>query len=85
MVMARNTGRENRPPRPRIRDVGFTNWLNATLFPWIGPPPLGPYDQEPLPPSSGSACPLCGAPMSEHVVDRSGPRTMLHCPKPVTP
>ena len=83
--MARRKSGDERPPRPRIREVGFTNWLNATLFPYIGPPPVGPYDEAPLPPSTSSACPLCGAPMSQHVVDRSGPRTMLHCPRPVTP
>lgn len=67
--------------RPGIRESGgFTNWLNNSLRPYIGPPPLGPYNEEPLPPSSASACPLCGRLMSEHVVDRSGERTQLYCP-----
>ncbi|RWZ52905.1 hypothetical protein ELQ90_02915 [Labedella phragmitis] len=83
--MARRRSSDERPPRPSIREVGFTNWLNAMLFPYIGPPPVGPYDEAPLAPSTASACPLCGAPMSQHVVDRSGPRTMLHCPRLVTP
>ncbi|GAB3615878.1 hypothetical protein GCM10027416_04350 [Okibacterium endophyticum] len=61
---------------------GFTNWLNATLRPYLGAPPLGPYNEPPLPPASGAACPLCGSPMSEHTIDRSGVRTQVHCPDP---
>ena len=53
--------------------------MNARLLPWIGPPPLGPYDEEPVP-AGPAACPLCGAPMSQHDIDRSGERTQLHCP-----
>jgi hypothetical protein len=34
---------------------------NRTLFPYLGPPPLGPYDEEPLPPTGQKPCPLCGA------------------------
>ena len=26
------------------------------------------------------ACPLCGAPMTPHVIDRSGPKPLMHCP-----
>lgn len=58
--------------------AGFIERLNARLLPYIGPPPLGPYDEAPAP--KPTACPLCGAPMAEHAVDRSGERTMLHCP-----
>ena len=55
--------------------------LNARLFPWIGPPPLGPYDQEPLPDPATKACPLCGSPMGEHRYDRGeGRPTYLRCP-----
>lgn len=59
--------------------AGLIDRLNAKLLPYIGPPPLGPYDDEPVavaPP----ACPLCGKPMAEHEIDRSGERTQLHCP-----
>jgi hypothetical protein len=59
--------------------AGFIDRLNARLLPYIGPPPLGPYDEEPVP-AKPPACPLCGAPMSEHHIDRSGERTQLHCP-----
>jgi hypothetical protein len=54
--------------------------FNARLFPWLGPPPLGPYDQPEPEAPAGRACPLCGRLMSEHVIDRSGPRTQLYCP-----
>ena len=29
--------------------AGFIDRLNARLLPYIGPPPLGPYDEEPAP------------------------------------
>ena len=62
------------------------NWadkLNALLLPYIGPPPLGPYGEAPLPPVRESACPMCGAAMSEHDVERrEGRPTQVHCPRP---
>lgn len=78
MVMARTNKR-----RESIADAGgFTNWLNNRLRPYIGPPPLGPYGEDALPPASESACPLCGQAMSLHDVDRTGVKTQLHCPAP---
>jgi hypothetical protein len=71
-----------RPPND-FEGGGFFNRLNRRLFPWLGPPPLGPYDQPPVPAPAGRACPLCGAPMSEHEIDRSGGAnrpTKLYCP-----
>ena len=71
--------------RPTIRESGGVgNWLNQRLFPYLGPPPLGPIDTE-SPESKAKAalagaCPLCGRPMSLHVVDRGGERTQLYCP-----
>jgi hypothetical protein len=63
-----------------------THWwdrLNGALLPYIGPPPLGPFDQDALPPTTEKACPLCGAPMSRHEIERSGGNvaTRLHCPQ----
>jgi hypothetical protein len=56
--------------------------MNARLRPYIGGAQLGIRDEAPVvAPTHGGACPLCGRPMDEHVVDRSGPRTMLHCPR----
>ncbi|AYF97305.1 hypothetical protein [Protaetiibacter intestinalis] len=60
---------------------GFFNRLNRRLFPWLGPPPLGPYDQPAPVPARDRACPLCGALMSEHAKGTSEDgRTLLYCP-----
>lgn len=60
---------------------GLWNKVNRVLFPWIGPPPLGPYDQPAPTPAAERPCPLCGQPMRDHEIDRSGPRTQLYCPE----
>jgi hypothetical protein len=63
---------------------GFFNRLNRRLFPYLGPPPLGPYDQPEPEAPAGRACPLCGSLMSEHEIDRSGGAlrpTKLYCPR----
>jgi len=60
---------------------GFFNRLNRRLFPWLGPPPLGPYDQPTPAPARESGCPLCGRPMSEHTKGESDGRTLLYCPE----
>jgi hypothetical protein len=67
------------PPGAQRGYAGFIDRLNAKLLPYIGPPPLGPYDEEPVP-AAPPTCPLCGAPMSSHTIDRSFERTQLHCP-----
>ncbi|MEA9986135.1 MULTISPECIES: hypothetical protein [Subtercola] len=77
--------RTKRPRKVTLKEAGGVgNWLNARLFPYLGPPPLGTVDQrEPAERAAEAltrACPLCGAPMSEHEVDRSGERTQLYCP-----
>jgi hypothetical protein len=43
-----------------------TDWLNDHLRPYIGPPPLGPYDPESKELESSKSCPICGFPISEH-------------------
>ncbi|MHA6693743.1 hypothetical protein [Homoserinimonas sp. A520] len=69
-----------------MNDQRKPNWadkLNALLVPYIGPPPLGPYGEAPLPPTGLSACPMCGVVMSAHEVERrDGRPTKLHCPVP---
>lgn len=61
--------------------ASWVHRLNGALFPWIGPPPLGPYGEPDLPPVSGKACPLCAALMSVHIIEeRDGRPTILHCP-----
>ena len=65
---------------------GFTSWVNRTLFPWIGPPPLGPYNVVPeedvKAAKAASVCPICGELMSVHEIDRSGERTQIYHPTP---
>jgi hypothetical protein len=77
--------RTNQAPTQLPNDFeggGFFNRLNRRLFPYLGPPPLGPYDEEPAPDAAAAACPICGAPMAEHRFDRSEPDrpTKLYCP-----
>lgn len=59
--------------------------LNRKLFPYLGPPPLGPYNEEPLPPTGPKPCPLCGQAMDLHEFERTAGNvaTRLYCP-PVT-
>lgn len=76
--MAQSNGGKSRGIRA---SGGFTNWLNGKLRPYIGPPPLGPYDEEPLPSIAEAPCPVCGQSMALHEIDRSGERTQLYCPK----
>ena len=57
--------------------------LNRVIFPFMGPAQVGPYETEARPSLVAAACPLCGAPMNSHEIDRSGPRTQLYCPTPV--
>jgi hypothetical protein len=73
-----------RPLRQRVRDAGgWYQWINATLIRAAGPAAVGPYDTAP-PPSAAQraerACPLCGAPVAQHVFDRSGAKPLMHCP-----
>lgn len=57
--------------------------LNRTLLPYIGPPPLGPYNETPLPPTEAKPCPMCGVAMSDHEIERRDNRpTKIHCPQP---
>ncbi|KZC94227.1 MULTISPECIES: hypothetical protein [Clavibacter] len=54
--------------------------FNQRLRPYLGAPPLGPYDDEPVQEPMSRLCPMCGEPMPDHVIDRSGPRTQVRCP-----
>lgn len=61
--------------------VPWWDKLNAVFYPYIGPPVLGPYDQEPLGDTAVKPCPLCGVAMSRHTLDRAeGRPTYLRCP-----
>lgn len=75
----------NDPDRPRLRARvaaagGWYRYLNANLIRIAGPASVGPYDTEPEPDRAERACPLCGAPMSAHAFDRTGPKPLMHCP-----
>lgn len=69
--------------QPEQQKRAWWDRLNRFLFPYIGPPPLGPYNEEPLPPVEDKACPLCGKPMAEHSFERSQDHTAtrMHCPR----
>jgi hypothetical protein len=80
MVMARKNPGE-RPLRERVREAGgWYRFLNAKLVRMAGPASVGPYDTEPEPSRVERACPLCGAPMSAHTFDRTGPKPLMFCP-----
>ncbi|RNE66583.1 hypothetical protein [Cryobacterium tepidiphilum] len=64
---------------------GVGTWVNTKLMQVIGPPPVGPYDENVVMPDSEAPCPLCGAPMSQHVIDRTGRDAELVCPTPPAP
>lgn len=59
-----------------------TDWLNDKLRPYLGPPPLGPYDPESTEPESEKPCPICGYPINQHraEVDPETGHTYLHHP-----
>ncbi|MDT0157493.1 hypothetical protein Q9R19_07655 [Microbacterium sp. ARD32] len=72
------------PLRTRIREAGgFYAWFNTNLIRFAGPASVGPYEATP-PPSAAEraerACPLCGQAMNLHIIDRSGPKPLIHCP-----
>ena len=74
----------SRSLQARVRDAGgWYAYLNAKLIRLAGPAAVGPYDTAP-PPSAAEraerACPLCGAPISSHTFDRTGPKPLLHGP-----
>lgn len=78
MVMTRKG--HHAPENDFAAGRGFFNRLNRRLFPYIGPPPLGPYDQPEPVAARERACPLCGTPMSGHGKGLADGRTILHCP-----
>ncbi len=76
----------NRPPlRTRIREAGgLYAWFNSRLIRYAGPASVGPYEKTPpltAEERSERACPLCGKPMNQHEIDRSGPKPLMHCPR----
>lgn len=88
--MSRMTSPEQPAPKPRLtfrqrikNGGGLYAWFNTTLIKFAGPAAVGPYEKTPPPTAAQRAtraCPLCGSPMTEHEVDRSGPKPLLRCP-----
>lgn len=79
------TENRDRPSlRTRIREAGgLYAWFNSWLVRFAGPASVGPYESTPPPSAAERAergCPLCGHPMNEHEIDRSGPKPLMHCP-----
>nr|WP_314842615.1 hypothetical protein [uncultured Microbacterium sp.] len=70
--------------RSRISEAGgLYSWINTNLIRLAGPASVGPYEKTPPPSAAERAergCPLCGAAMSAHEIDRSGPKPLIHCP-----
>lgn len=80
--MAKNPDRVSLPTR--IREAGgLYAWFNTNLIRFAGPASVGPYEST-LPPSAEEraerACPLCGKPMNQHAIDRTGPKPLMYCP-----
>lgn len=58
----------------------LVDWLNEHLYTTFGPPPIGPYGE--VEAQVAGACPVCGHPMGEHLIDRSSANAVLICPVP---
>jgi len=75
---------DSRPLRERVREAGgWYLWFNTKLIRLAGPAAVGPYETTPPPTAAERAeraCPLCGAPITQHTFDRSGPKPLMHCP-----
>jgi len=76
--MAHNTGHKGSHQAAEH----IVEWLDDKLFPVLGPPPLGPFDDADAPAPTSATCPFCGIRMSLHRVERDGAHTFLHCPDP---
>lgn len=60
---------------------GIINNLNRIAYSFAGPAQVGIGRPElPYVAPTDPRCPLCGARMDLHIIDRSGERTQLHCP-----
>ncbi len=82
MIMAESNPAQKKPLRQRIAEAGgLYMWVNTNIVRIAGPAAVGPYDTEPEPNRTERPCPLCGAPVSQHTFDRSGPKPLMHCPR----
>lgn len=58
----------------------FFDRVDRALLPALGPPPISEAGEDQGVPREQRACPLCGHPMFEHVIDHSRPNTVFECP-----
>ncbi|GAA1060886.1 hypothetical protein [Agromyces bracchium] len=76
---------EQKLPNPWKGVPGFWSRVNQFLYPVAGPAQVGIGRPEaPYVPPADPTCPLCGALMAEHRIDRGDATTPthLHCPEP---
>ncbi len=79
--MAQSDSTDRPPLRERVRAAGgWYSWFNRNLVRLAGPAAVGPYDTTPEQVRTERPCPLCGAPMSQHTFDRTGPKPLMFCP-----
>lgn len=69
-------GKDAEKPPGRLNRMA--EWLDGKLTPTLGPPPVGPYGDEPE--GADKKCPVCGHPMDEHRIDHSTTNAVLICP-----
>jgi hypothetical protein len=72
--------REEASPPEGNSFTRFFDRVDRALLPVFGPPPLTAESEEDTTPLDQRACPICGHPMFEHVVDHSTSNTVLICP-----
>jgi hypothetical protein len=72
--------REEASPPEGNTFTRFFDRVDRALLPAFGPPPAVHDHDEDTTPLDERACPICGHPMFEHVVDHSTPNTVLICP-----
>ena len=58
----------------------FFDRVDRALLPAFGPPPPMQEEADDDVPRDQRACPICGHPMYEHVIDHSTANTVLECP-----
>jgi hypothetical protein len=76
----RAMAREEASPPEGNTFTRFFDRVDRALLPAFGPPPAVQDHDEDTTPLDERACPICGHPMFEHVVDHSTPNTVLICP-----
>jgi hypothetical protein len=68
--------------KPRGSGAHLFEWVEDKLRPIFDSPAPGTYDAGDVVKDAENqpACPVCGAPMSQHTIDHSTANTILNCP-----